>query len=304
MNILNSNKKKIFINGSGGTTGLKIVSRLENRDDLELIILSDDKRKDLNEIKKAINNSDVTILCLPDDAAKEAILLCENENVKILDASTAHRTNYNWAYGFPELSENHQNFIKNSKRVSVPGCHASGFISIVYPLVSLGITDEQYPFVCHSITGYSGGGKEMISKYTSANRPEYYKSPRQYALNQIHKHQKEMQIRTAIKFAPIINPIVGDFYNGMCVSIPLYKRFLNDKYKTITPEELSNIFKDFYKDSIFIKIDEKDEDLENGFLNPQINNETNKMTINIFGDEEKLLITSRLDNLGKGSSGA
>ena len=181
-------KKKIFIDGSAGTTGLRINERFKGRDDIELLTISDELRKDKEERKRLINSSDVTFLCLPDDAARESVSLVENDNFIIIDSSTAHRTEEGWAYGFPELSKEHRDKIKNGKRIAVPGCHASGFISVVYPMVSQGVLPADYPVSAFSLTGYSGGGKKMIADYESKDRAKDFDAPREYALTQEHKH--------------------------------------------------------------------------------------------------------------------
>ena len=183
-------KTKIFIDGSAGTTGLRIYERFQNRDDVELMKISDELRKDVNERKRLINESDITFLCLPDAAARESVSLVTNDNVTIIDTSTAHRTEEGWAYGFPELSKSHRDAIKNGKRIAVPGCHATGFISLVYPLIAGNILPEDYPVASFSLTGYSGGGKNMIAEYEADERIEELKSPREYALSQKHKHLK------------------------------------------------------------------------------------------------------------------
>jgi N-acetyl-gamma-glutamyl-phosphate reductase len=196
-------KTKIFIDGKEGTTGLRIFERLANRDDVEIITLSDELRKDTAARKQALNSCDIAFLCLPDAAAIEAVSLIDNPEVKVIDASTAHRTLPDWAYGFPELSAAHLEKIKTSKRVAVPGCHASGFIALVYPLVAAGILPEDALLTCHSITGYSGGGKKMIAQYENGSREDFLNSPRQYALTQEHKHLKEMKAVSGIKNPPV-----------------------------------------------------------------------------------------------------
>ncbi|HAY96757.1 MAG TPA: N-acetyl-gamma-glutamyl-phosphate reductase, partial [Ruminococcaceae bacterium] len=202
---------KVFIDGSAGTTGLRIYERLENRKDTRLLKLSEEKRKDKNARKEALNSADIAFLCLPDDAAKESVSLCENENTVIIDTSTAHRTAENFAYGFPELSAEHKAKIAASKRIAVPGCHASGFISLIYPLIENGIIEKSALLSCFSVTGYSGGGKKMIAEYEGENRDILLSSPRQYGIGQTHKHLPEMVAVTGLENKPIFSPVVADF---------------------------------------------------------------------------------------------
>lgn len=296
-------KTKVFIDGKEGTTGLQIFDRFEGRDDLEILTISEDKRKDTAERKKLINESDITFLCLPDAAAIEAAALCENPNTRIIDASTAHRTNPAWDYGFPELSAQHREKIKNSKRVANPGCYASGFISLVYPLVQAGVLPEEYPLTCHAVSGYSGGGKKMIAAIESDSKTKEMYSPRQYALAQAHKHLPEMQYVCGLKYKPMFNPIVDDYYNGMVVSVPLISRALTKAY---TPKDIHEILSEHYSGQKYVKVMElggKDT-LPDGFLAANTLANTNDMQIFVFGNDEQILLCSRFDNLGKGASGA
>lgn len=296
-------KTKVFIDGKEGTTGLQIFDRFEGRDDLEILTISEDKRKDTAERKKLINESDITFLCLPDAAAIEAAALCENPNTRIIDASTAHRTNPAWNYGFPELSAQHREKIKNSKRVANPGCYASGFISLVYPLVQAGVLPEEYPLTCHAVSGYSGGGKKMIAAIESDSKTKEMYSPRQYALTQAHKHLPEMQYVCGLKYKPMFNPIVDDYYNGMVVSVPLISRVLTKAY---TPKDIHEILSEHYSGQKYVKVMElggKDT-LPDGFLAANTLANTNDMQIFVFGNDEQILLCSRFDNLGKGASGA
>lgn len=293
------NKIKLFIDGREGTTGLGIMQRLENRKDIELIILPEEVRKDPAARKKAINESDVTILCLPDSAAKESVSLCENEETVILDASTAHRTMDGWVYGLPELEEGQAEKIKNAKRIAVPGCHASGFISLVAPLVKAGLIGEDELLCCHSITGYSGGGKKMIASYESAEKEEKLFAPRQYGLAQSHKHIPEMVAKTGLQNAPIFCPIVADFYSGMLVTVPLFKSMLKNG---ATVETVKEIFKGQYDGSMNIVYTE-DISAE-GFADSNTLSGTDKMEITVSGNDERILLMARYDNLGKGASGA
>ncbi|MBO5363681.1 MAG: N-acetyl-gamma-glutamyl-phosphate reductase, partial [Clostridia bacterium] len=216
--------KKVFIDGGAGTTGLRIVERLSGRTDVTLLTIPEEKRKD-NAVKKEImNQADVVFLCLPDAAAVESVSLIENPNVVVIDASTAHRTLHGWAYGFPELGKSFEEKIATGKRIAVPGCHASGFIALVYPLIEAGVMPKDALLSCHSLTGYSGGGKSMIAEYESAERSRLLDAPRQYANTQQHKHLKEMKAITGLDDAPLFCPIVGDFYSGMQVTVPLFKK--------------------------------------------------------------------------------
>lgn len=296
-------KTKIFIDGKEGTTGLQIFERFEKRDDLEILLIDEDKRKDLNERARLINESDITFLCLPDAAAKEAVSLVKNENVRIIDASTAHRVDPEWDYGFPELSKAHREAIKSSKRVANPGCYASGFISLVYPLMQAGVLGDDYPLTAHAVSGYSGGGKKMIAALESGGKTKEMYSPRQYALTQAHKHLPEMQTVCGLKYKPMFNPIVDDYYAGMVVSVPLVARAMAKK---CTPADIHSILSEHYDGQHFVKVMElfgKDT-LPDGFLAANTLEGTNDMQLFVFGNDEQILLCSRLDNLGKGASGA
>lgn len=293
---------KVYIDGQEGTTGLKILERFEGRNDIELLKISEDKRKDLQERKKFINESDFTFLCLPDAAAREAVSLVENDHVRIIDASTAHRTNPQWAYGFPELSKAHREKIKNSSRVAVPGCYASGFISLVYPLVSKGVLPADYSVFAYATSGYSGAGKKAIAAYESENKPYELLSPRQYALNMNHKHLPEMQAITGLTYKPMFNPIVDNYFSGMVVSVPIQTRLLSKK---VTPQQIREALYENYGDSNFVKVmPAGSECVPDGFLTSNGLSGSNKMELYVFGNEEQILLCSRLDNLGKGASGA
>lgn len=296
-------KTKIFIDGKEGTTGLQIFERFEKRDDLDILLIDEDKRKDVSERARLINESDITFLCLPDAAAVEAVGLVTNDKVRIIDASTAHRTNPAWNYGFPELSARHREAIRNSKRVANPGCYASGFISLVYPLVQAGILGEDYPLTAHAVSGYSGGGKKMIAAIEGADKTKEMASPRQYALPQAHKHLPEMQAVCGLKHKPMFNPIVDDYYAGMVVSVPLVTRALAKK---VTPKDIHEILSAHYEGQRFVKVMELfgKETLPDGFLAANTLEGTNDMQLFVFGNDEQILLCSRLDNLGKGASGA
>ena len=289
--------KKVFIDGKAGTTGLRIYERLSERSDIELMLLPDEKRKDVEARREALNSCDIAFLCLPDAAAIESVGLIENENVRVLDTSTAHRTNPDWAYGFPELSPAHREKIKNSNRIAVPGCHASGFISLVYPLVEAGAISPDTLLTCHSLTGYSGGGKKMIAEYEDAEPDVALESPRQYGLTQNHKHLKEMKAITGINAFPAFCPIVADYYSGMLVTVLLFKEQLNG----VTIEDIKKIYADKYHSDI---VKYKDEIGENGFICSNKLSFNDSMEIFVEGNEDRILLMSRYDNLGKGASGA
>ena len=291
---------KVFIDGNQGTTGLRLFDRLSQRKDITLMHISDEKRKDPQERRRFINDSDITFLCLPDDAARESVSLCENDHTVIIDTSTAHRTSPDWAYGFAELSEQNRNRIKTSKRIAVPGCHASGFISVVYPLIASGIMPKDYPVVAHSLTGYSGGGKKMIEQYENAKTNDLF-APRQYGLTQNHKHLKEMKAITGLEIAPIFTPIVDDYYSGMATTVNLFTKLAGN----VTLDKVHSMFADFYKDSRFITV----LPLHGGeeavsFVSANEMSGKDSMKIFISGNDERIFITSIFDNLGKGASGA
>ena len=295
-------KTKIFIDGSEGTTGLRIYERFEGRDDIELLKIPSELRKDPEEIKKYINASDITFLCLPDAAAIEAVSLVDNENVIIIDTSTAHRTEEGWAYGFPELSESHREKIKSSRRIAVPGCYASGFIGIIYPLVAGKIISSDYPVAATAISGYSGAGKKAIALYEADDRDKELDAPREYALTQSHKHLKEMQKITGLSRKPLFTPMVCDYYSGMIVSIPFYADMMEG---TQTPESVHSFLSDYYKKEAFVKVMPFGAEAEtNGFLSGNACSGWDGMEIFVTDNEERILISARVDNLGKGASGA
>ncbi len=291
-------KTKIFIDGKEGTTGLRIFERLSNREDVEIMTLSEELRKDIAARKAALNSCDIAFLCLPDAAAIEAVSLIDNPDVKVIDASTAHRTLPEWAYGFPELSAAHLEKIKNSKRVAVPGCHASGFIALIYPLVSKGILPADSLLACTSVTGYSGGGKKMIAQYENISREVYHNSPRQYGLTQEHKHLKEMKAITGIEKLPAFSPIVADYYSGMAVTIPLFKENLCEG-KGI--EDIIAVYKETYTTD-FVKYTEE-LGADSMFCAEKMSG-NDGMEIFVNGNEDRILLMARYDNLGKGASGA
>ncbi len=288
--------KKVFIDGSAGTTGLRIHERLAERKDIEVITLSDEKRKDAAFRKEAINNSDISFLCLPDEAAREAVSFIENENTVIIDTSTAHRTLESWAYGFPELSDKHFEKIKNSKRIAVPGCHASGFIALIYPLVEKGVIASDALLSCYSLTGYSGGGKKMIGEYEDESRDVLLDAPRIYGLTQEHKHLKEMKAITGICNAPVFMPVVAPFYSGMLVSVPLFISEIKG-----TAEDIKNIYKEKYNRGM---VSYKENIEKGGFLSAAASSMRDSMEITLCGNEERITLEAVYDNLGKGASGA
>lgn len=288
--------KKVFIDGSAGTTGLRIFERLSARDDVEIVLLPDDKRKDPVARKNALNSVDVAFLCLPDDASREAVSMVENPNVTVIDASTAHRTLPDWAYGFPELSKAHEEKVLSSKRIAIPGCHASGFIALVYPLIEKGLLDKDVRLTCHSITGYSGGGKKMIAEYESEERDGLLGAPRQYALKQTHKHLKEMKAISGLENEPIFCPIVADFYSGMTVTVPLFKADLKG-----TVEDIKNAYKEKYQGELVEYVEALDKD---GFVSGLALSKKDSMRVTVEGNDERILLIASYDNLGKGASGA
>lgn len=290
---------KVFIDGKDGTTGLKIYNRFENRKDIELLLIDPEKRKDSQERARLINESDITFLCLPDAASIEAVSLVENNRVKIIDTSTAHRTLDGWAYGFAELSNEHRRRIEASNRIAVPGCYASGFNSIAYPLIKSGFIDNDYDIVCYALSGYTGAGKKGIAQYEDTARCKELDSPRLYALAQEHKHLKEMKAVSGLAKTPIFSPIICDYPQGMVVSIPLYTDRMTKKY---TKQDIFEMFSTHYANSNIVKVRPL------GYTESMIASNTfenrDDMEIEINGNDDRILITSRFDNLGKGASGA
>ena len=286
---------KVFIDGSAGTTGLRIVDRLMGREDISLIKLPEEVRKDTKARKEAINSADVVFLCLPDAAAIEAVTLVENDKVKIIDTSTAHRTADGWTYGFPELKGQRERIVA-SKRIANPGCHASGFVALVAPLVQAGVINSSARLSCFSLTGYSGGGKKMIADYESADRSPLLSAPRQYGLTQQHKHLKEMVYVCGLEKAPAFCPIVGDFYSGMEVTVPLFAADLKG-----SAEDIKAVYTEYYSNGLVRLSLEDDGD---GMLSAAALSGRDDMVINVNGNDERILLTARFDNLGKGASGA
>lgn len=294
---------KVFIDGKEGTTGLKIFERFAGRSDIEIIQIDDEKRKDSAARSECINSSDFTFLCLPDAAAVEAVSLCTNPATRIIDASTAHRTNPDWAYGFPELSPDFRKKIIFSNRVAVPGCYASGFISLVYPLVRRGIIAADYPLVCHAVSGYSGAGKKGIAQYEAPGRSAEFKSPRQYALTQAHKHLPEMKTISGLEYEPVFNPYVCDYFSGMAVTVPLHARLLKNR---LSAAALRDELAAHYEGCRFVRVEPfmGSGILETPFIPANTLSGTNEMQIFVYGNDERICLCSRFDNLGKGASGA
>jgi N-acetyl-gamma-glutamyl-phosphate reductase len=296
-------KKTVFIDGQHGTTGLKIHERLNGRKDIELITIPEANRKDPKAKEKLLNEADIVFLCLPDEAARESVSLIKNKSVCVIDGSTAHRVTEGWIYGLPELKKEQRNLIKNAKRIVVPGCHATGFVAIVYPLVAMGIISPDYPVTCHATAGYSGGGKAMIADYQADNVPDYIKNPRPYSLALNHKHIPEMTKITGLAHPPLFAPTVVNVYNGEIISIPLIVPNLKKK---LAAKEMRATLAEYYSGERFIKVMPypADDYLKNGFLTFTDCNDTNNLEIFVFGNEERILLSARFDNLGKGASGA
>lgn len=295
-------KTKIFIDGSEGTTGLRIHERFAGRDDVEILPIASELRKDAGERKRLINESDITFLCLPDAAARESVSLIENENVRIIDTSTAHRTEEGWAYGFPELSGEFRDKISKGKRIAVPGCYATGFISLVYPLIQSSILPRDYPVATFAMSGYSGAGRKAIAVYESKDRAPEFDAPREYALSQQHKHLKEMTKITGLQRTPLFSPMVCDYYSGMIVTLPLYADLLNGKPSL---QEVQEKLAVFYEGEPFIQVMPLGKEEEtNGFLAGNARSGWDGLEIFVTGNEDRILVSSRFDNLGKGASGA
>lgn len=301
---------KIFVDGEAGTTGLQIYERLAKRQDVEILRIQPELRKDPAERARLINSSDVTFLCLPDAAAVESAALCTNPKTKIIDASTAHRTNPDWAYGLPELSSDFRKQIENGTRIANPGCHATGFILGVYPLIAAGLLQKNTDLATYSLTGYSGGGKKMIASYEADGAQQSHPgesprlfAPRPYALGHHHKHLPEMQKICGLENAPIFNPIVGPYYKGMAVSTAIFQNALT---KSATATDIQDVLAEHYDGSRFVKVLPYEEEpvLDAGSLDPTECNETNEAHVYVFGKGKSIQVSVILDNLGKGASGA
>ena len=295
-------KTKVFIDGSEGTTGLRINERFEKRDDIELLHIDPELRKDPAERAKLINSSDITFLCLPDVASRESVSLITNDKVKVIDTSTAFRTDDEWAYGFPELNSDQRAKIAASHRISVPGCYATGFISIAAPMVQSGMLNEDYPVSAFALSGYSGAGKKAIAVYEGDEKPADFNAPREYALSQQHKHIPEMKKRSGLKRTPLFSPVVDDYYSGMFVTLPFYTDMLNN---VKGPDDVREMFKKHYEGERFIKVMDKGaEDEYNGFISANVLSGYDGLELFVTGNEERIIVTTRFDNLGKGASGA
>ena len=287
--------KKVFIDGSAGTTGLRIRERLSGRSDITLLTIPDELRKDPAAKAEILNAADIVFLCLPDDAAREAVSLTVNPETAVIDTSTAHRTDERFVYGFPEVG-GRRSLIAKSKRIANPGCHASGFIALIAPLTELGVLQDGLFLTCVSLTGYSGGGKKMIAQYEDENRNPLLDAPRLYGLPQTHKHLPEMQKICGLGNAPAFCPIVSDHYAGMETIVPLNRQDL-----TIPAAELPELYREYYKTGLVRYVDCAD---ESGFLSAGAFAGRDDMQISVFGGEERIVLTARFDNLGKGASGA
>ena len=290
--------KTVFIDGSAGTTGLRIHQRLAQRRDLKLLTLPESCRKDPAARRDAMSQSDAAFLCLPDDAAIEAADLMAGAPLTLLDTSTAHRTSPGWAYGFPELGPAFARAVQQGSRIAVPGCHASGFIALVQPLVEAGLLSPTARLSCHSVTGYSGGGKKMIAQYEAPDRDGLLDAPRQYALGQTHKHLKEMQAICGLDAAPIFCPIVADFYAGMVVTVPLFRE---DLQGNATADHIRQLYGDLYRGPVVRYLPQMD---EAGFLSGAGLSGRDSMELTVAGNDQRILLLARYDNLGKGASGA
>lgn len=299
-------RPKVYIDGKEGTTGLQIYDRLAGREDIELLLIDDDKRKDLTERRKFLNAADLVFLCLPDAAAVEAVSLIENPDTRVIDTSTAHRTDPDWAYGFPELSAEHREKIIGSKRVANPGCHASGFISIVYPLMSMGLLPKDALLSCFSLTGYSGGGKKMIAQYEANDKGKSLYSPGIYGISQSHKHLPEMRKVCGLTTAPVFCPIVDDYYKGMATTVPLHMGQLRG---ATTLHKVWKALRDYYAGSALVRVAGDPTDPEGGiapsskFYGGQMAGRDD-LVLAVAGNDERFTVTALFDNLGKGASGA
>lgn len=285
---------KIFIDGGAGTTGLRIRERLSERRDLELMILPDELRKDTAARREMLNKSDISFLCLPDQAAIEAVSLIENPDTVVIDTSTAHRTADGWTYGMPELT-GLRDQLKTATRIANPGCHASGFIALVRPLVELGIIQKDIALSCFSLTGYSGGGKKMIAEYEARDRDPLFDAPRIYALGQSHKHLPEMKRVCGLDKDPVFSPVVADYYSGMEVSVPVTRDIISASLK-----DIQTAYRDYYKSGLI----RYDDSTEGGLISASAFSGRDDMTVAAYGNDDRITLIARFDNLGKGASGA
>ncbi len=296
---------KVFVDGQAGTTGLQILDRLAHRADVELLSIAEDRRKDHEERRRLINLAEFVFLCLPDDAAKESVSFVNpgNAATRIIDASTAHRTDPGWSYGIPELSAQHRARIRTASRVAVPGCHASGFNLAVYPLVRSGIISQDYPLTCTSLSGYSGAGKQAIASYEDPANADRVRGSKPYALSLWHKHLPEMQATNELTAPPVFLPVICNFYSGMIVSVPLVARLMA---KAASAAEVRHVLADYYSGERFVEVMpyEATPSVDGGLLDPTALNGTNRAQIFVFGNSDRLMVSVRFDNLGKGASGA
>lgn len=295
-------KHVVFVDGQEGTTGLVIHDVLRRRDDIELLSIDSDRRKDTSERARLLNAADVAFLCLPDAAAREAAALLRNPNTCLIDASSAHRTAQDWVYGLPELAPDQRERLRTGKRIANPGCHASAFVLLLRPLVDAGLMPRALPLSATSITGYSGGGKKMIEQYQRGG-DHRLAAPRPYALSLSHKHLPEMVTHTGLASRPIFEPLVGAFYKGLSVSVPLHLRQLA---KAATAETLHRVYLDRYASEHFIRVMPlcDPQTLEDGYFDVQGCNDTNRADLFVFANDSQVVLVARLDNLGKGASGA
>ena len=290
-------KPKIYIDGKEGTTGLQIYERLSARQDIELLLIDEDKRKDARERGRLLNAADLAFLCLPDQAAREAVELVTNDHTRIIDASTAHRTAPGWAYGFPEL-KGRRDGVLAARRVANPGCHATGFLSGVAPLVELGVLPADYPLTCYSLTGYSGGGKKMIAQYEGEKTPDLF-SPRTYGLNLEHKHLPEMTAQAGLTQPPVFCPVVDDYYKGMETVVMLHNRLLRG---TPTAQDLCDMLGAYYEGQALVHVAPFGEHPAQLAANAMAGRDD--LTLYVCGDGARTAVIALFDNLGKGASGA
>jgi N-acetyl-gamma-glutamyl-phosphate reductase len=292
----------IFVDGQEGTTGLRLLDYLGARQDIELLRIADDKRKDSAERARLLNAADVAFLCLPDVAAREAVALVTNPSTCIIDASTAHRTLPDWAYGLPELAPEQRVRLQTSNRIAVPGCHASAFVLLLRPLVDAGLIPRDHAVSAFSLTGYSGGGKKMIAQYEAGGSAKLT-SPRPYALGLDHKHLPEMRTHSGLESAPVFNPVVGNFFKGLAVTVPLFPQRLPGKP---TRQTLQAALAARYAGERFVRVTALDasDALDEGCFDVQGSNDTNRADLFVFGSDERVALVARLDNLGKGAAGA
>ena len=292
-------RPKVYIDGKEGTTGLQIYDRLAARDDIELLLIDEDKRKDPQERKKLLNAADLVFLCLPDAAAVEAVSLLENDHTRVIDASTAHRTARGWVYGFPELYKKPAETIGKARFVANPGCHATGFLATVAPLVALHVLPPDYPLTCCSLTGYSGGGKKMIAEYEAGDKADELYSPRIYGTTLKHKHLAEMQKLSGLEAPPVFCPVVDDYYRGMATTIQLHNRYLRGQP---TARELALILGAYYAKQPLVSVAPYSD--APAYLAANALAGTDRLELTVSGHEGQTIVTARFDNLGKGASGA